>query len=559
MTDIHAKEWGDTGKCQPPRPLLPEIAAPNEYPVKALPPLMRDAALAIADHVMAPLALAGQSIVGAAVHLAQTRVNAPHMHSPSGMPSSVFLLTLGESGDRKSATRKLAFKEIDDKEKADRAAYQTECANIINQANQLTSKKAREQFMDSHPLPPDPSTQYTDATFERIAADFIRGKACASWDTDEGGQMLGGASLKSETRTASIGGLCKAFDDGRFERSRAASNAEVSGIAFRRRLSIHLMAQPVAVAEALADPLLRGQGFLPRFLFTSPQSLAGTRILTPERMARKSYGDPRLQRYWQRCREIMASAPHIDESGEVVAPALDMDRDAAAIWLEFYNETESEQSTLGRYAGLRPFAARAGEQARRLAAVFACFEGVEEIDGDCMRRACELVRHSLAEWLRYTDAETIHPDLRDAAAVMAWMRDPVRADSWRTFDKVKAGKSWPPAARSAKVRDRLLGVLVEYGHLLTSDGKQFRINPLAETAETAETQQARGLSLAEDLRRAAENMGITTDTHQALAETPQLSAEFPQAETQQPRGLPQNPQNPQPQPSATAGAEFEEF
>lgn len=552
-------EWPDIGQRQPPRPLLPDTAPANPYPVNALPPLMRDAARAIADHVMAPLALAGQSVIGAAVHLAQTRVNAPHIHSPDGMPCTLFLLTLLDSGGRKTGCRKLAFKEIDDKEKADRAVYEIDCASITNQAEQITNKKTREEFFASHPLPADPSTQYTDATFERIAGDFIRGKAAASWDTDEGGQMLGGASLKSDTRTATIGGLCKAFDDGKFERTRSHGNAEGSGIAYNRRLSIHLMAQPIAVAESLADPLLRGQGFLPRFLFTSPQSLAGTRLLTLEKLARKSYSDARLQRYWERCREIMAAAPHIDDNGEIVPPVLAMDGDADTAWLEFYNETESEQGTLGRYAGLQPFAARAGEQARRLAAVLACFEGINEIDGECMRRACEIVRHSLAEWLRYADAETINPNLKAAAAVMEWMRDPVRADSWRAFDKVKAGKSWPPAARSAKQRDRLLAILVEYGHLLTSDGKTFRINPLAETAETAENQQPRGFAVAEDLRRVAENMGISPAARPVSAELPQTSAALPQPETQPPHGFPQNPQNPQPQPSATAGDEWMEF
>lgn len=542
--DLYAGEWGAFAPSQSPRPLLPDTAPPTTYPAEALPHLMREAVNAIAEHVQAPIALAGQSVVGAAVHLAQTRVNAPHIHSPDGMPCSLFLLTLGNSGDRKSACRKLAFKEADEQEKAERAAFRETVASIMAEVESLKGRP-RDDFLASHPLPTDPSTQYTDATFERIAGDFIRGKAAASWDTDEGGQMLGGSSLKSETRTAIVGGFCKAFDDGRFERTRSHGNAEGSGIAYDRRLSIHLMAQPVAVAEALADPLLRGQGFLPRFLFTSPQSLAGTRLLTSERLARKSYADPRLQKYWERCREIMASPPCIDESGEVRPPVLLMEETASAVWLEFYNETETEQGALGRYSGLQPFAARAGEQARRLAAVLACFEGIEVIDGDCMQRACALVRHSLAEWLRYTDAETINPDIRQAADLMMWLQDPQRAVRWRTFDKTQAGKSWPERMRPSKKRDRLLSVLVEHGHLLTSDGKTFRINPLAETAETAEHQESQALPLAEQLRSFADEMGLTAGALSRAADRPQVSADCPQVESLQRWGVPQNPQHPQ--------------
>lgn len=558
MTDMHANEWGDTGKRQPPRPLLPEIAAPNTYPVEALPPLMRDAAQAIADHVMAPLALAGQTVVGAVTHLAQTRANAPHLHRLDGMPCSLMLLTLGLSGDRKTGCRNLAFKEVDEAEKTARNLHKMTVEDIMGQADALKGK-ARDEFLKDHPLPSDPATQYSDATFERIAGDFIRGKSYATWDTDEAGQMLAGASLKADTRAATIGGLCKAFDDGKFERTRSQSNAEGSGIAFDRRLSVHLMGQPVAVAEALADPLLRGQGFLPRFLFAAPASLAGTRLLTPEKLGRKSYSDARLQRYWERFREIMATPERINEQGEVVPPVLELDEGATLTWLRFYNETEAEQGPLGRYAGLQPFAARAGEQARRLAAVLACFEGIDHIDGDCMHRACELVRYSLNEWLRYTDAEAINPDLRDAAYVMDWLRDPKRAASWQTFHVNAWSKSGPPALRPAKKRDKVLAVLVEYGHLLTCDGKQFRINPLAETADSAETQQTRGFASADGLRKSAESVRITPATWPASAEFPQTSAELPQAGTQQPRGLPQNPQNPQPGASANAGPDFEEF
>jgi len=66
--------------------------------------------------------------------------------------------------------------------------------------------KARDEFLAAHPMPPDPKTQYSDATFEPLAGDFIRGMPAASWDTDEGGQMLGGSSLKADTVAATLGG-----------------------------------------------------------------------------------------------------------------------------------------------------------------------------------------------------------------------------------------------------------------------------------------------------------------------------------------------------------------
>ena len=496
-----------------PLPLLPELETAAPYPLEALPPLMRDAAQAIAEYVQAPLALAGQCVIGAAVHLAQTRVNAPHIHRPGGMPCSLFLLTLADSGDRKSECRRLAFKTADEAEQKARSEHRKACDEITNMAGGLKGKKL-EQFTAEHPLPTDPRTQYADATFERIAGDMIRGTSAASWDTDEGGQVLAGASLKADTRAATLGGLTKAFDSGSFERTRSRGNLEGSGFAYNRRLSVHLLAQPVTVATALNDPLLRGQGFLPRFLFASPASLAGTRFLTAEQLDREAYADPRLQRYWARCEAISATPQAIDpQTGEVAPQALDLDTEADADWLEFYNEVEDEQSTLGSFANLRPFAGRAGEIVRRLAAVFACFEGQTQIDSDCMCRAAALVRHSLAEWSRYTDGEAVNLKLQQAATLLEWLQ----LKGWETFHSRKLQREGPGIARkSARQRDQLLATLVEHHQLLTNDGKTFAINQLATTATTATTPTRQG-------RSTCDSFATSCDKSPALAVDPRLS------------------------------------
>ncbi|VVQ18732.1 hypothetical protein PS938_04612 [Pseudomonas fluorescens] len=524
-----------------PLPLLPDTASSAPYPVDLLPDLLRDAAKAIAEHVQAPMALAAQCVVGASACLAQTRVNAPHLHSPDGMPASLFLLTLGESGDRKSECRRLAFRKIDDAESEVRAKHKAE-VDAIKVSTVGLSGKALAEYLDENPLPPDPRTQYTDTTFERLAGDFVRGMSAAAWDTDEGGQMLGGASLKADTRVATLGGLVKLFDAGHVERTRSHGNLEGSGFAYHRRLTVHLMAQPVTVAEALADPLLRGQGFLPRFLFASPESLAGTRLLTSEKLASKSYDDARLQRYWDRCKAVMASAQYVDGlSGEIKPPVLTLDADADREWLAFYNEIESEQGVLGSYAGLRPFAGRAGELARRLAAVLAHFEGLDWIDGECMRRACGLVRYSLVEWLRYTDKEGIDPRLQQAQQLLDWLRK----KGWVEFHRDKLGKAGPTVVRSAKRRDELLAVLVEYRWLRTADGKSFRLVGCAESAESAEAQQRHGLGTEEEVRRRAENRRRSSAARELPAENPHLSALSPH---------PQAPVNPGPSAESALSA-----
>ena len=105
-------EWGDiipldnstTSKAMP-------------YPIHALPPLLQGAATAIAEYVQAPIAMTAQCVIGAISHIAQAHVNALHQFKAHGEPCSLFLLTEGQSGSRKSTSKNLADKAITEYER----------------------------------------------------------------------------------------------------------------------------------------------------------------------------------------------------------------------------------------------------------------------------------------------------------------------------------------------------------------------------------------------------------------------------------------------------------
>ena len=487
-----AHEWRtpDALSTEPP---------PKPYPTASLPTLMHDAVKAIAHHVAAPEALAAQCVIAAAAYLAQTRVNAPHIHYPDGMPCSLFQMALADSGDRKSACYRLAFKPLAEGERIERDRHATIATEHARKASTLKGK-ALQEFESSNPPPANPRTMYTDSTFEKIAKDFVSGMPAASWATDEGGRVLGGHSMQAETRAATLGGLVKLYDDGTVERDRAG---EGSGIAYDRRFTMHLMAQAVTVRDALNDPVLQGQGFLPRFLLTSAPSLAGTRFINAESLQNSAYKNPAVQRYWHRIKEIAATPRHINEMGAVTPPVIGLTTDALNVWLDFYNHVEGEQSSAGEYAGhLKPFASRAGENARRVAAVFALFTGEQEITAQTMTAACQVVEHSIGEWARWvggSDADT--KGNREALDLLAWLQ----AKGLSSFHRDKLGTSGPVRGR-AKQRDKLLGILLEAGWMRTADGRNFEVNPqkLADCADSAERPTPPGPSNADPVQIAAE-------------------------------------------------------
>ena len=414
--DADSQHWGE---------LLPlqqeESAANNPYPIDALPLLAKEAVLAISEHVQSPIAMTAQCVIGAMSHIAQAKVNAPDRFKAHGEPCSLFLLTEGQSGSRKSTSKNLADRAILEYERKQYEIYRTELEQWKSGLAGLP-KKDREAYCAENPPPSDPSTLYSDITLESIAGLFIDGiLQNASISSDEAGQFFGGHTMKADTRNQALGGYTKLFDDGYVERTRSKSNLNGSGRAHDVRVTFNLQGQHEVLDNALKDPVLRGQGFLPRFLLTIPENLAGTRLQNAAYRNKNANKDHRLIAYWTRCESLLDSCPQVQtehelHNGRYVIP---MNEEAIAIDTEFYNVIESLQRVGKRFEYLQAFASRASQLARRLATVFAYFEGLQQIDGKTLQGACEVVKHSLNEWAMYAEIEVKAES--DAEKLIKWI------------------------------------------------------------------------------------------------------------------------------------------
>lgn len=471
-----ANQWGE---------LLPlhqaETKACNPYPIEALPLLARDAILAIAEHVQSPISMAAQCVIGAMSHIAQAKVNAPDRFKACGEPCGLFLLTEGQSGSRKSTSRNLADRAILDHEREQYEIYRAELEQWKSGQAGL-SKKDREAYCAENPPPNDPSTLYSDITLESIAGLYIDGiLQNASISSDEAGQFFGGHTMKSDTRTQALGGYAKLFDDGYIERTRSKSNLNGSGRAHDVRLTFNLQGQHEVLADALKDPVLRGQGFLPRFILTIPENLAGTRLQDAAYRAKNANHDHRLIAYWTRCSHLLDSCPqvqveHESHNGRYVIP---MDEAATAIDAEFYNLFESLQGKGKRYEYLQAFASRASQLARRLATVFAYFEGLQAIDARTLEGAYTVVKHSLNEWAMYADIEVQKES--DAEKLIKWFVRYCANKKTTCVSKAIALRGAPSHLRKVKEFDLCLNELIEFNYvrLVVIDKSTYiELNPL---------------------------------------------------------------------------------
>lgn len=359
--------------------------------------------------------MTAQSVIGAITHIAQAQVNAPNEFDINGEPCSLFLLTEGQSGSRKSSTRSLSDKALAeyDRKKFEQfndslGHWKALIANI--------DKKEREAYCHSNPPPHDPITRFTDITLESLAGRYIDGIVVnASIASDEAGQFFSGHTMKSDTRNSALGTYTKLFDDGSIERTRSKANLNGSGRAYDVRLTINLQGQREVLVSTLKDSVMRGQGFLPRFILAIPENLAGTRFKDVTQQSLDANSDLRLLGFWARCTELLISG----ELNQNVRRVLAMNEQAKMVYLQFYNEIERLQAKGQCFEYLQAFASRASQLARRLATVFAFFEGKTEIDEEVLLGACTIIRHSLNEWLRYIDIESA--DESNAERLIKWL------------------------------------------------------------------------------------------------------------------------------------------
>ncbi|PXX51044.1 DUF3987 domain-containing protein [Aquitalea magnusonii] len=465
-------EMPDTG----PEPFERD-SEPTPWPADCLPGAMQEAAQAIAEHVQAPEPLAGMAVLAAVAHVAQRIANADHPKM-GAMPCSLFVLSLANSGDRKSATFSLATHPITQSEIEQRQRHKTQAEAVERQAAAARGPE-REDILQDRPR--DPRSVYTEATLEKIVSDFVRGSRPAlSWSSDEAAQFFGGHTLKSDTRAGALGVLTRLFDGRGVERDRIGQDSG-SGVRYNVRFGLFLSGQPSVIASSLTDPLLRDQGLLPRFLLSSPPSLAGGRFLDESTLTQRADHDQRLGRYWAVLGRMNQQPENVDQYGGLELPSATLSTDATALWLAFYNATEARQAPLdGDLTGsLQAFGGRAGELAVRVATVFAVWRHFEQpaehllVSGEDMARACSLVSYSLAEWLRLSETTQLSATERDAQELLKFLqRDDVR---WKTFTKSAiATKGYGPLRKDKDRRNAALNELVRR-QWLTFDGASFTL------------------------------------------------------------------------------------
>ena len=477
IIDLQAEIWGE------PELLANNPNKPTPYPIDAFTGLLQHVVKAVAHYTQAPTAIAGQCVLGALAHMGQRFIDAPMGHGH--MPTSLILITEGESGSGKSQAMGLTHFKIREYEKQLYADYLIELSSWENDRVSLKGKELAD-FLESNPKPQNPKTMFKEATIEPILDKFIDGSISnASWTTDEAAQFFNGHTMKGDTAGNALSSLTTLYSDGEVSRLRSQKSAYATPHtdAYNVRMTLLLQGQRVILEPALADPVMNGQGFLARALIACPEDLRGQRVWNDEQRNNDSpYDNPHLIDYWVRCHALLDPLPANLPNDSTGAPQrIKMqwaDQQTKQVFSNFRQAIEDRQAHGQPLEYLKAYASRMAENASRIASLMAFFDGRKVITTDDITRAFMLVEYSTAERLRYLDA-TPTGEQNDSEKLSSWLVDKARGKNPPILNKSFVSQNAPNTLRGKKLNS-LLDDLESMGHVrLESEGRRrlVCINP----------------------------------------------------------------------------------
>ncbi|WP_273688902.1 DUF3987 domain-containing protein [Ketogulonicigenium vulgare] len=391
-----------------PRPLVPAATHAAPYPVKYLGPLA-EIAKAASTLTHAPVHLSAQCALGYAALAVQGLANVETVNGYS--PISLFFLTVGVSGERKSSTEKALL----DKE-------------LI--ADQIVT---------------DPSV---DGFF-----NLFEDRSCAGLFSDESGSFLNGYAMNKTRSGRTYATMNSLWDGSQISKQRAKEKSVVR----HRRISMHLMAQPDVANLLLTDKSAKDIGFLARVLFVAPESAIGHRPVKFGNTTRPQD----LMFFEMRINKLLSlPLPTVNDESHELTPRKLALSDQAKRMVEIVGQRiENQQAAGGRYETVRSFASKTIEQACRIAAVLTLYRDHEayEIEQKDMKRGLALATYYLEEALRIMGRTSVDAELLQADKLRQWLQDANK----RQFVTRDIQQYGPRETRQSA--PKLLAILQDYG------------------------------------------------------------------------------------------------
>lgn len=457
-------------KRNPPKPLNGTPPKADPFPIQQLPVIIRDAVDEVQQATQAPEAL----VVSCALSAVSAAAPPATIYRDEGLdgPTSLFIMTVAKSGERKTACDKLFTSAIREWEaeqavaakprQAEYRALMTTWAAKEAGLKEAIKKAARDvnpnfdagagaqliELEKQRPQEPRiPSLLRQDDTPEALAA-VLQSYPVAAVLSSEAGVIFGAHGMNPDSVMRNLAQLNVCWDGGPLKRGRTTTQSvDIQCI----RVTVGLQVQPDVLMNFMgkSGTLARGIGWLARFLFCNPESTQGGRFYKAP-----VPGRPALRAFNDRVKGLLGIPACFDAEGRLLPTALQLSAEAKEAWVTFYDSVEEELGDGREYFDVQDVASKTAEQAVRIAAAFHIFElrgGLVSVDH--MRSACHVARWYLDEALRFFKLAELAEDVKNALKLEEWlisyMREKgVRVVSTRTLqqfgpvrDKLKLGEA----------------------------------------------------------------------------------------------------------------------
>lgn len=486
--DLGGYEWPE------PQPLTTKVS-PEPYPIGALPDSIRAAVEEVAGFVKAPLPLVASSALAALSLAIQAHADAKRAEKLVG-PVGLFLLTIADSGERKSTCDGFFTQAIRDYEVAQaeaakpilknhmaaNEAWEAKRGGIKEKIRQLAkagkatgAQESELRDLEKPECPRFPRLLYTDATPEALAYGLAKQWPSAGVVSAEAGIVFGSHAMGKDSIMRNLGLLNQLWDGtGLTIDRRSTESFTVRGA----RLTVALQVQEPTLRRFFdrSGGLARGTGFLARFLLAWPESTQGFRPFTEP-----PANWPHLAAFNRRITAILDQPAPIHEDGALTPPLLPLTPDAKAAWVAFHDEIESKLASGGELYDVRDVASKCADNAVRLAALFQAFAGsASAIEADAFGSASVIAAWHLNESRRFLGELALPTELTNAARLDTWLIEHCRRERTHRVPTQKVQQFGPCGLREKAAFTTAMRELKEAGRArLVAEGKRrfIRVNP----------------------------------------------------------------------------------
>ena len=500
---------GDSGGWPLPQSLSVKVES-QPYPIDALPPTILAAVEEVAAFVKAPIPMVASSALAALSLAIQAHADVKRLEKLHG-PVGLFLLTIADSGERKSTCDGFFTKAIDDYEKAQAeaakpilkdykaaiAAWEAQRDGIIS-AIKHTGRTAKlvsgkdiktlradlAEHQHDEPLPPRiPRLLYADATPEALAYGLAKQWPSGGVVSAEAGTVFGSHGMGKDSVMRNLALLNQLWDGKSLIIDRRTSESFTMRGA---RLTVALQVQEPTLREffSRSGALARGTGFLARFLVAWPESTQGMRQIDPDAPDGPATW-PHLAAFHRRMAAILERPVPIDDDGALIPPMLTPTLEAQLAWVEYHNVIESALLSGGELYDVRDVASKSADNVARLAALFHVFSSnnsnnsSSNIQNVEIESATRIAAWHLNESRRFFGELALPVELADASRMDTWLTNHCRREKTHFVGKNHTRQHGP-------IRDgkRVYAALNELAALdrvrIRKDGKRFtiQVNPV---------------------------------------------------------------------------------